>query len=92
MRAYLFCWFGFAADKGRHYPVKVSGVEIVPDPVVRGEPATFKISASTGKKSFTHPFIFSLLLLPTLDLRVCVPGSSQMKPMHFAGGIEIVSY
>ncbi|VAI37696.1 unnamed protein product [Triticum turgidum subsp. durum] len=35
--------------KGRHYPVKVRGVEIVPDPVVRGEPATFKISASTDK-------------------------------------------
>ncbi|EER93330.1 hypothetical protein BDA96_01G065900 [Sorghum bicolor] len=35
--------------KGRDYPVKVSGVEVVPDPVVRGEPATFKISASTDK-------------------------------------------
>lgn len=31
--------------------MKVSGVEIVPDPVVRGEPATFKISASTGNQS-----------------------------------------
>uniref|UniRef100_A0ACD5WCL6 Uncharacterized protein n=1 Tax=Avena sativa TaxID=4498 RepID=A0ACD5WCL6_AVESA len=36
-------------NKGRHYPVKVSGVEIVPDPVVRGQLATFKISASTDK-------------------------------------------
>lgn len=36
-------------NKGRRYPVKVSGVEIVPDPVVRGQPATFKISASTDK-------------------------------------------
>ncbi|KAL6894213.1 hypothetical protein ACP4OV_008311 [Aristida adscensionis] len=35
--------------KGRDYPVKVSGVEVVPDPVVRGEPATFRISASTDK-------------------------------------------
>lgn len=26
-------------------------MEIVPDPVVRGEPATFKISASTGNQS-----------------------------------------
>jgi hypothetical protein len=42
----------FFADKGRSYPVKVSGVEVVPDPVVRGEPATFKISASTGNQSF----------------------------------------
>ncbi|KAL5199017.1 hypothetical protein ABZP36_002529 [Zizania latifolia] len=36
-------------NKGKNYPVKVRGVEIVPDPVARGEPATFKISASTDK-------------------------------------------
>ncbi|KAL5197395.1 hypothetical protein ABZP36_000907 [Zizania latifolia] len=36
-------------NKGKNYPVKVSGLEIVPDPVARGEPATFKISASTDK-------------------------------------------
>ncbi|XP_015690250.1 MD-2-related lipid-recognition protein ROSY1-like [Oryza brachyantha] len=35
--------------QGRDYPVKVSGVEIVPDPVISGQPATFKISASTDK-------------------------------------------
>ncbi|KAL6647855.1 hypothetical protein ACP70R_015292 [Stipagrostis hirtigluma subsp. patula] len=35
--------------KNNKYPVKVKGVEIVPDPVVRGEPAKFKISASTDK-------------------------------------------
>jgi hypothetical protein len=28
-------------------------VEVVPDPVVRGEPATFKISASTGNQSLS---------------------------------------
>ena len=28
--------------------MKVSGVQIVPDPVEPGKPATFKISASTG--------------------------------------------
>ncbi|BBH05351.1 MD-2-related lipid recognition domain-containing protein / ML domain-containing protein [Prunus dulcis] len=31
------------------YAVKVQGVEILPDPVVRGKPATFNISASTGQ-------------------------------------------
>ncbi|KAF0907457.1 hypothetical protein E2562_017390 [Oryza meyeriana var. granulata] len=36
-------------NKDQNYPVKVSGVEIVPDPVARGEPATFKISASTDQ-------------------------------------------
>jgi hypothetical protein len=30
------------------YAVKVQGVEILPDPVVRGKPATFNISATTG--------------------------------------------
>ncbi|KQK20851.1 putative phosphatidylglycerol/phosphatidylinositol transfer protein DDB_G0282179 [Brachypodium distachyon] len=35
--------------KHKHYPVKVSGVEIVPDPIQSGKPATFKISASTDK-------------------------------------------
>jgi hypothetical protein len=36
------------ADKGKKYPVKVSAVEIIPDPVQPGQPATFNISASTG--------------------------------------------
>ncbi|KAM0846825.1 hypothetical protein ACQ4PT_055358 [Festuca glaucescens] len=35
--------------KGKDYPVKVTGVEIVPDPVQPGKPATFKISASTDE-------------------------------------------
>ena len=38
----------WCAGRGKKYPVKVSGVEIVPDPVQPGKPATFKISASTG--------------------------------------------
>lgn len=37
------------ADKKGDYAVKVSGVEISPNPVVRGKPATFKISAATGE-------------------------------------------
>ncbi|XP_054811604.1 uncharacterized protein LOC129312864 [Prosopis cineraria] len=36
-------------DRKQNYAVKVSGVDILPDPVVRGKPATFKISASTGE-------------------------------------------
>ncbi|KAB1199559.1 hypothetical protein CJ030_MR2G020346 [Morella rubra] len=34
-------------DKKGNYPVKVRNVEISPDPVVSGKPATFKIYAST---------------------------------------------
>lgn len=45
-----------AADRTGNYAVKVSGVDMSPDPVVRGEPATFKISASTGKVSFSLRF------------------------------------
>ncbi|CAN6314970.1 unnamed protein product [Urochloa humidicola] len=46
--------------KGRDYPVKVSGVEVVPDPIVRGEPATFKISASTDKNITTGKLVIDV--------------------------------
>ncbi|KAK7839080.1 uncharacterized protein LOC112040822 [Quercus suber] len=36
-------------DKKVDYPVKVSGVVVSPNPVVSGKPATFNISATTGK-------------------------------------------
>lgn len=36
-------------DKKADYPVKVTGIEILPNPVVSGAPATFKISATSGK-------------------------------------------
>ncbi|KAF7823167.1 putative phosphatidylglycerol/phosphatidylinositol transfer protein [Senna tora] len=36
-------------DKKANYAVKVHGVEISPDPVVRGKPATFKIKSTTGE-------------------------------------------
>ncbi|RYR69220.1 hypothetical protein Ahy_A03g015757 [Arachis hypogaea] len=36
-------------DKKANYDVKVSAVEISPDPVVSGEAATFKIKASSGQ-------------------------------------------
>ncbi|XP_059625058.1 uncharacterized protein LOC132268254 [Cornus florida] len=36
-------------DKKGNYVVKVDGVDIAPDPVETGKPATFTISASAGK-------------------------------------------
>ncbi|KAF3439472.1 hypothetical protein FNV43_RR17750 [Rhamnella rubrinervis] len=36
-------------DKKANYPVKVHGVAISPDPVVRGKKATFEVSATTGE-------------------------------------------
>lgn len=36
-------------ERGGEYEVEVKEVKIAPDPVVRGKPATFSISASTGK-------------------------------------------
>ncbi|KAJ8624474.1 hypothetical protein MRB53_033004 [Persea americana] len=36
--------------RGGDYDVEVKGVKISPDPVVRGKPATFSISASTVKQ------------------------------------------
>ncbi|KAJ0020017.1 hypothetical protein Pint_31667 [Pistacia integerrima] len=51
-------------DKKGDYIVKVHGVEIIPDPVVTGQPATFKISAFSGNS----PIQFYLLVY----LRLCV--------------------
>ncbi|XP_057954337.1 uncharacterized protein LOC131148566 [Malania oleifera] len=36
-------------DKGADYAVKVQDIEISPNPVVAGQPATFNLSASTGE-------------------------------------------
>uniref|UniRef100_A0A7N0V2V8 MD-2-related lipid-recognition domain-containing protein n=1 Tax=Kalanchoe fedtschenkoi TaxID=63787 RepID=A0A7N0V2V8_KALFE len=36
-------------DKKADYDVKVSGVDIIPYPVERGKPATFRIPATSGK-------------------------------------------
>ncbi|KAK8672099.1 hypothetical protein V6N13_110473 [Hibiscus sabdariffa] len=35
-------------DKQAEYDVKVQGVEISPNPIARGKPATFSIAATTG--------------------------------------------
>lgn len=40
------------ADKEADYEVKVHGVEISPNPIVRGHPVTYNISASTGSFNF----------------------------------------
>ncbi|KAE9619542.1 putative immunoglobulin E-set [Lupinus albus] len=36
-------------DKSADYNVEVKGVEISPDPIARGQPATFSIAATTGQ-------------------------------------------
>ncbi|XP_061350423.1 uncharacterized protein LOC133295600 [Gastrolobium bilobum] len=36
-------------DKKAVYDVEVKGVEISPDPIARGQPATFSIAATTGQ-------------------------------------------
>ena len=52
------------AGRGKKYPVKVSGVEIVPDPVQPGKPATFKISASTGMAAYPQQIQLMLVRHP----------------------------
>ncbi|MED6185468.1 hypothetical protein PIB30_057301, partial [Stylosanthes scabra] len=37
-------------DKKADYDVEVKGVEIIPNPVARGQPATFSIAATTGQE------------------------------------------
>ncbi|KAI5018044.1 hypothetical protein ZWY2020_042932 [Hordeum vulgare] len=76
-------------DKGRHYPVKVSGVEISPDPVVRGKPATFKISASTGNLDEKVPgrVLYEILIQVghVVDLHIpCDKETGRPKGFAFA--------
>lgn len=42
----------FHADNNKDYDVKVSGVKISPNPVKKGKPATFTISATTSDYVF----------------------------------------
>lgn len=43
-------------DKKADYAVKVTGIEILPNPVVSGDPANFKISATSGNLSLIFYF------------------------------------
>jgi hypothetical protein len=69
----------FCADKGKKYPVKVSAVEIIPDPVQPGQPTTFNISASTGmvclaaadSTNFALLFVADLFMLHTNHSYFC---------------------
>lgn len=57
------------SDKKADYDVEVKGVEISPDPIARGQPATFSIAATTGTLLFckfcncvtVFPFIIFLI-------------------------------
>lgn len=49
--SFYFLCQKFFVDKKADYAVKVSGVEISPDPVESGKPATFKISATSSNLS-----------------------------------------
>ncbi|KAK7276533.1 hypothetical protein RIF29_17674 [Crotalaria pallida] len=47
-------------DKNADYSVKVSGVKILPNPVVRGEPFTFKIAAYTDEPIQSGDLIYEI--------------------------------
>ncbi|XP_045831805.1 putative phosphatidylglycerol/phosphatidylinositol transfer protein DDB_G0282179 [Trifolium pratense] len=47
-------------EKSANYAVQISNVEILPDPVVRGEPFTFKIKAHTGKPILSGDLIYEI--------------------------------
>ena len=51
--SFYFLCQKFFVDKKADYAVKVSGVEISPNPVVSGQAATFKISATSGNLSLS---------------------------------------
>jgi len=53
------------SDKKADYDVEVSGVEISPDPIARGQPATFSIAATTGTLWF-NMFVMILCFISFL--------------------------
>jgi hypothetical protein len=57
---YLFLDEKMCVDKKADYPVKVTGIEILPNPVVSGDPANFKISATSGNFLLFSNFHFLL--------------------------------
>lgn len=60
------------ADKKANYAVKVTNIEISPNPVVSGDPATFKISATSGNLSFSlHVYLVLLLFNFALSFFFC---------------------
>jgi len=48
------------ADKRANYLVKISGIEIHPDPIEGGKPAQFKILATAGKSLALISFMFAI--------------------------------
>lgn len=52
------------ADKKAEYDVKVSEVKISPDPIAKGQPATFNISASAGSITVSYVCLFVQLYFP----------------------------
>lgn len=60
------------ADKRANYPVKIKGIEIHPDPIQGGQPALFKISATSGK-IIRSVFFLILSSLPLLHLIASFP-------------------
>lgn len=49
------------AEKGTDYAVKVHGVEISPNPVVKGKLANFNISAAAGNLTLFPSFLILCL-------------------------------
>ncbi|KAG2640030.1 hypothetical protein PVAP13_2KG065100 [Panicum virgatum] len=82
-------------SRGKKYPVKVSGVQIVPDPVQPGKPATFKISASTDKiiqkgklqtlPSFTPPGSY------TITMKIVGDDNEELSCISFGFSIGFVA-
>jgi len=77
-------------NKHKNYPVKVTGVEIVPDPVQRGVEATFKISASTdrtitkGKLAIDVKYFFFNVHSETDDIceKTACPATADFELSH----------
>lgn len=61
LNKFILTNFIIYADKKTHYGVKVKGVEITPNPIARGQPATFSIAATTGIMQYYYDILLTCL-------------------------------
>jgi hypothetical protein len=89
----------FRADKGKKYLVKLSAVEIIPDPVQPGQPATFNISASTSMvcltatdlANFAPLFVANLLSFTLTDVVSSTFGiSGSLEVFDVLGAVGVL--
>ncbi|WJX59067.1 hypothetical protein P8452_44448 [Trifolium repens] len=79
-------------EKGANYAVQISNVEILPDPVVRGEPFTFKIKAYTGEPILSGDLIYEISYAGIGEPAIFHHALSEETPLPVAPGHFLLTH